>query len=141
MPTTDELINDLNGATIFSKLDLRQEYHQLMLDEESRNLTTFSNHKGLHHYTRLCFGVNSAAEIFQHKISETIQDIPNAKNMSDDVIVWGSTQQEHSTALESVLQRFREKGLTLNGPKCRCNKTSLEFYGLIFSKDRLKPDH
>ena len=79
MPITDELINDLNGATIFSKLDLRKGYHQLMRDEESRNLTTFSTHIGLHHYKRLCFGVNSAAEIFQHKISETIQDIPDAK--------------------------------------------------------------
>ena len=79
MPTTDELINDLNGATIFSKLDLRQRYHQLMFDEESRNLTTFSTHKGLRRYKRLCFGVNSAAEIFQHKISAMIHDIPNAK--------------------------------------------------------------
>ena len=60
--------------------------------------------------------------------------------MSDDVIVWGRTQQEHNTALERVLQRFREKGLTLNGPKCRYNKTRLEFYGLIFSKDGVKPD-
>ena len=42
--------------------------------------------------------------------------------------------------LESMLQHFREKGLTLNGPKCRYNKTSLEFYGLIFSKDGVKPD-
>ena len=140
MPTTDELINDLNGATIFPKLDFRQGYHQLMLDEKSGNLTTFSTHKGLRCYKRLCFCVNSAAEIFQHKISETIQDIPNAKNMSDDVIVWGRTQQEHNTALERVLQRFRDKGLTLNGPKCRYNKTRLEFYGLIFSKDGVKPD-
>ena len=79
MPTTDELINDLNGATIFPKLGFRQGYHQLMLDEEFGNLTTFSTHKGLRCYKRLCFCVNSAAEIFQHKISETIQDIPNAK--------------------------------------------------------------
>ena len=79
MPTTDELINDLNCATIFSKLDLRQGYHQLMLDEESRNLTTFSSHKGLRRYKRLCFGVDSAAEIFQHKISETIHDILNTR--------------------------------------------------------------
>ena len=111
-----------------------------MLDEESRNLTTSSTHKGLRHYRRLRFGVNSAADIFQHKISETIQDIPNAKNMSDDVIAWGRTQQEHNTASESVLQRFQEKGLALNGPKCRYNKTSLQFYGLIFSKDGVNPD-
>ena len=85
MPTTDELINDLNGATIFSRLDLRQGYHQLILDEESRNLT-FSTHRGLRRYKRLCFGVNSAAEVFQHKIGETIQDIPNAKKYVRDVM-------------------------------------------------------
>ena len=60
--------------------------------------------------------------------------------MSDDVIVWGRTQQKHNTASESVLQHFQEKGLALNGPKCHYNKTSLEFYGLIFSKDGVKPD-
>ena len=84
MPTTDELIADLNGACHFSKLDLKQGYHQLTLAEESRNLTTFTTHKGLRRYKRLCFGVNSAAEIFQNTISQTIQDISNAKNMSDD---------------------------------------------------------
>ena len=47
MPTTDELISDLNGAYHFSKLDLKQGYHQLTLAEESRHLTPFTTHKGL----------------------------------------------------------------------------------------------
>ncbi|XP_065066035.1 uncharacterized protein K02A2.6-like [Rhopilema esculentum] len=143
MPTTDELIADLNGACHFSKLDLKQGYHQLTLAEElaaERNLTTFTTHKGLRRYKRLCFGVNSAAEIFQNTISQTIQDISNAKNMSDDVIIWGKTLEEHNTALEKVLQRFEEKGITLNEGKCRFNKTRLQFYGLVFSKEGVSPD-
>ncbi|CAB3993230.1 Hypothetical predicted protein [Paramuricea clavata] len=52
-PTIDDLINDLNGATLFSKLDLNQGYHQLELAPESRYITTFSTHKGLQRYTRL----------------------------------------------------------------------------------------
>ena len=140
MPTTDELISDLNGACHFSKLDLKQGYHQLTLAEESRNLTTFTTHKGLRRYKRLCFGVNSAAEIFQNTISQTIQDISNAKNMSDDVIIWGKTLEEHNTALTKVLQRFEEKGITLNEGKCRFNKTRLQFYGLVFSKEGVSPD-
>ena len=119
---------------------LKQGYHQLTLAEESRNLTTFTTHKGLRRYKRLCFGVNSAAEIFQNTISQTIQDISNAKNMSDDVIIWGKNLEEHNTALTKVLQRFEEKGITLNEGKCRFNKTRLQFYGLVFSKEGVSPD-
>eukprot|EP00794_Sanderia_malayensis_P006446 gene6446-biopygen4771 len=140
MPTTEELITDLHGASIFSKLDLKQGYHQLTLAEESRNLTTFSTHKGLRRYKKLCFGVNSAAEIFQNAISQTIQDIENTRNMSDDVIIWGKSQEEHNKALAAVLQRFEEKGITLNKEKCRFNKTRLKFYGLVFQKEGVSPD-
>ena len=124
----------------FSKLDQKQGYHQLTLAEESRNLTTFTTHKGLRRYKRLCFGVNSVAEIFQNTISQTIQDISNAKNMSDDVIIWGQTPEDHNIALAKVLQRFEEKGITLNEGKCTFNKAHLQFYGLDFSKEGVSPD-
>ena len=52
MPTIDELIADLNGSTLFSTLDLTNAYHQLELDPESRYITTFSTHIGLHRYKR-----------------------------------------------------------------------------------------
>jgi hypothetical protein len=55
MPTIDELINDLNGAKVFSKLDLRAGYHQFELHEDSRYITTFSTHIGLYRYKRLNF--------------------------------------------------------------------------------------
>jgi hypothetical protein len=58
MPTIDELINDLNLAKVFSKLDLRAGYHQLELHEDSRYITTFSTHIGLYRYKRLNFGIS-----------------------------------------------------------------------------------
>ena len=106
MPTSDELISDLNGACHFSKLDLKQGYHQLTLAEESRNLTTFTTHKGLTRYKRLCFGVNSAAEISQSTISQTIQDISNAKNMSDDGISPFTLGKDPREAQYCVSQRI-----------------------------------
>ena len=63
-PTMDEIIVKLNGAKIFSKLDLNQGYHQIEINEESRYITTFSTHKGLFGYKRLNFGIASAAEVF-----------------------------------------------------------------------------
>jgi hypothetical protein len=63
MPTVHELIHDLNGCCVFTKLDLNQGYHQVELHPDSRYITTFSSHLGLHRYKRLNFGVNAASEI------------------------------------------------------------------------------
>ena len=64
---TDELTADLNGATAFSKLDLKSGYNQLELHPSCWYITTFSTHLGLYQYKRLGFGINSAAGILQHK--------------------------------------------------------------------------
>ena len=63
-PTIEEIIGDLNGAKVFSKLDLNQGYNQLELALESRYITTFGMHLGLMRLKRLNFGTSSAAEIF-----------------------------------------------------------------------------
>ena len=60
MPTLDDIINELNGATVFSHLDMNHGYHQLELKENSRDITTFATHVGLYRYKRLNFGTRSA---------------------------------------------------------------------------------
>ena len=75
MPTIDDLITDLNGATMFSTLDLTAGYHQLELDPESRQITTFSTHVALYRYKRLMFGINAASEIFQNTIAELLHGL------------------------------------------------------------------
>ena len=139
-PTVDDLVHNLNGATVFTKLDLRQGYHQVPLLPESRYITTFTTYKGLRRYTRLNFGTNSASEMFQNIISEQIRDIPGTINISDDVIVFGKIQAEHDKALQAVFERFSAAGLSLNKTKCEFNKNSLTFFGFIFSDKGISPD-
>ena len=139
-PTSDDLVDALNGAKIFSKLDLRSGYHQLSLASESRYITTFATHEGLRRYKRLNFGTNSASEIFQHIISEQIRDIPGSINISDDIIVFGKTRQEHDQALHAVLQQFADSGITISPEKCELHKDSLTFFGLVFSADGVSAD-
>ena len=57
IPTVDEVLHDLNGSTVFSKLDVKWAFHQVELSETSRPITTFAIHKGLFRYKRLMFGV------------------------------------------------------------------------------------
>ena len=139
-PTMNELIAELNGSRVFSKIDLRSGYHQLVLHPDSRYITTFVTHLGLYRYKRLSFGINSAAEIFQHTIQTVLQDIENVRNISDDIIIYGPTQEVHDLALEKTLKRLHESGLTINRQKCEFNKSKIEFFGYIFSADGVSPD-
>lgn len=83
------MILDLNGAKVFSKLDLNAGYHQLELHPESRNITTFSTHVGLRRYKRLSFGILSADEVFQNTLSTALEGLRGVRNISDDIIVFG----------------------------------------------------
>ena len=140
VPTIDDLIADLNGATHFSSLDLSSGYHQLKLSPESRYVTTFSTQVGLIRYKRLPFGVNAASEIFQEAIRELLTGLPGCKNISDDIIVFRKSQDEHDKNLRGVLQRFQENNLRLNKEKCQFSQTEIRFYGHIFGSGGVRPD-
>ena len=110
MPTLDELMTDLNGATVFSTLDLTSGYHQLELDPESRHITTFTTHVGLRRYRRFMFGINAASAIFQNSIALILNGLPGCKNISDDIIVNGRDIREH----DENLNRLQEHNARLN---------------------------
>jgi len=58
--TVEELLRDLSGSTVFTKVDLIWGFHQILLSEDSRHITTFVTHRGLYRYKRLIFGVTAA---------------------------------------------------------------------------------
>ena len=139
IPTVDDKSFALNGAKFFSKLDLSQAYHQLELDEDSLYITTFSTHIGLFRYKRLNYGTNAAAKIFQYTLQTQLQGLSGVKNIADDIIVYGSTRNEHDENLDKCLKRLSDKGLRLNANKCQFLSDTLEFFGQIFSKDGCQP--
>ncbi|KAK9752634.1 Reverse transcriptase (RNA-dependent DNA polymerase) [Popillia japonica] len=151
-PTIDDIIVTLNGSKFFSKLDL-DGYHQLVLDKQSRGITSFSTHVGTYRYKKLNFGINAAAEIFQDTVRQVLVGIAGVINVSDDILVFGKSQEEHDVALESVLERLKQSGLTLNERKsvlerlkqsgltlnerkCAFKKTSIHFLGFIGGGDK-----
>lgn len=140
MPTIDDVIFELHGAKYFSKIDLKNAYHQLELDSDSRAITTFATHIGLFRYKRLMFGVNTAAEIFQKTLSQVLQGLKGVFNISDDTLVFGKTRREHDNNLKAVLEQLRTAGLTVNLEKCLIGQTNVRFYGLVFGADGVSPD-
>ena len=84
---------------------------------------------GLKQHKRLIFGLSSASEIFQYVIQEVLQGIPGARNISDDIILFGKTQEIHDQQLEITTSRLAERGLTLNREKCVFSVPELVFFG------------
>jgi len=146
MPTVEQLRYDLNGAQLFSHLDLRDAFSQLQLDEDSKKLTTFATPWGLKRLTRLVQGATPSSAIFHETLRRDLQGLPNVLNIADNVIVWGcgsnrtEAQLSHLNALRQVFELFRRKGLTINKPKCIFEADSISFFGYIFSKDGVSPD-
>lgn len=139
IPTTEELLQDMNKSKIFSKFDLKWGYHQLELHPDSRNLTTFVTHVGLYRYKRLMFGISAASEIFQNEVRKVIQGVPGVANKSDDIIVYTETVDEHYESVRKLLERLRNAGLTVNWQKCELFKSELVFDGHKLSDKGVNP--
>ena len=139
IPTVDEVLHNLNQSTVFSKLDLKWGYHQLELYPDSRSITTFTTHCGLYRYKRLMFGINSSPEVYQHVVQQTLQGCEGVANISDNIIVHGRSTEEHNKRLQQVLERLKEKNLTLNAEKCKFHMTQLVFVGLVLTDKGIGP--
>ena len=89
IPTIEEILHDLNGSTVFSKLDLKWGFHQVELETESRRITTFITHRGLFQYKRLMFGITSAPDKYQKIVKDVLIGCKGVANIADDLIIHG----------------------------------------------------
>ena len=135
IPTIEDVLLDLNGSTVYSKLDIKEAFHQLKLDEPSREITTFICHRGLFRYTSLFYGVSSAPEKYQKVMSDILRGLNGVANICDDLVVHGKDLAEHDKNLFALLDRLKEKGLTLNANKCQFRISKLSFFGHNLGKD------
>ena len=140
MPTIEEIRHESNGAKHFSKIDLKNAYHQLELSPESRSITTFATYIGLRRNTRLNFGTCSATEVFHEKLIMKIADIRNCINIYDDILVYGKSHTGHDRALKMLLDRLKKLGITANIDKCIFNKHIIDFYAMRFSQHGMGAD-
>ena len=138
-PRMEDFEYHLHDCTIFSKLDLRQGYHQLTLDPETRKIATFSTPWGNYRPRRLVFGAKSSQDVFDESIFRIFGDIPHCLNQRDDILLGGKDKEEHREALKAVLQRAKDCGITFNKEKCQFEWEEIEFFGHTFTKDGLKP--
>ena len=135
LPDTEETLHKLRGSVMFSSLDMKAAFNQLMLHEESRNLTAFMTYDGLRRYTRCCFGLSSIPAAFQKVMEHILDGLHGVQVYLDDIIVFGRSREQHDRCLRQVMQRLEAHQVTLNKDKCTFRVPSLDFLGFKVSKD------
>ena len=135
----DELFASLAGGRYFSKLDLSNAYLQIELEEELKKLVTINTPKGLFQYNRLPFGISSAPAIFQRCMETLLQGCDGTSVYIDDILVSGSTVEEHLQNLDRVLAILSTAGIKLNRDKCAFLLPQVEYLGHVIDGQGLHP--
>ena len=139
IPRIEDLFLSLSGGQMYTKLDMSHAYQQVVLDEESRKYTTINTHRGLFQYVRLPFGISSAPAIFQRNMENLLQGLPGVCVYLDDIILTGSTPQEHTSRLHEVLRRLSEANLRLRRSKCVFMQSQVIYLGHKITSEGLFP--
>ena len=86
------------------------------------------------------FGIHSTQEVFQKTIDMAFEGINGCKSIIDDMLVWGSSKEEHDRNLRKVLDRTREVGIKWNAEKCVFGATEVSYFGHVLSDKGVRPD-
>ena len=140
MPEVDETLAQLAGARVFSKLDANSGFWQIPLAEESRLLTTFVTPLGRFCFNELPFGISSAPELFQKRMSKVLAGLEGVVCQIDDVLVFGKDQAEHDKRLVAVMERIEKVGITLNSEKCEFSRDHVKFLGHQIDAEGIRAD-
>ena len=139
LPSLEDIAPHLQGSTVFSKLDAASGFWQVPLASSSQLLTTFITPFGRYAFTRLPFGICSASEIFQRKMSDILSNLEGVEVIIDDVLVHG-TEETHDKRLHAAQQAMKKAGIRLNDKKCELRKSSLTYFGHLITAEGIQPD-
>jgi hypothetical protein len=139
LPRNDDLFDQLRGACVFSKADLRSGYHQLKIHECDIPKTAFVSRYGLYEYTVMSFGLTNAPAYFMYLMNKVFMEYLDKFVMLfiDDILVYSRSEEEH---LRLALQKLRENRLYAKLSKCEFWMKQVAFLGHVFSKGGISVD-
>ena len=120
LPKIEDLFDQLNGARVFSKIDLRTGYHQLKVRESDIPKTAFTTRYGLFDYTVMSFGLTNSLAYFMNLMNKIFVKYLDkfVVVFIDDILIYSKTEEEHTEHLRLVLETLREHQLYAKFSKC-----------------------
>ena len=112
----------------------------VQLEEQSQLLTIFRTPFGRYCYQRLPFGLCVSQDVFQQRMDEILESLEGCVGIAEDICIFGATQEEHDQRLIALMDVATSAGLVFNSTKCSINKSSISFFGNVYSAAGIGPD-
>jgi hypothetical protein len=120
LPRIEDLFDQMRGAKVFSKIDIRSGYHQMKIRPSNISKTTFTTRYGLYEYTAMSFGLTNAPAYFMYLMNKIFMEYLDKFVIVfiDDILIYSKNEEEHEEHLRLVLQKLREHELYAKFSKC-----------------------
>lgn len=142
LPLIEDQLDKLQGARIFSTLDLKNGFFHVAMDEESIKYTSFITPEAQYEFMKTPFGLCIAPPIFQRFINYVFKDIMRMGYLliyMDDLVIISSTVEENIERLKIVLRTSANHGLKINWKKCQFLKKEIDYLGYRIKHNELSP--
>ncbi|KAI0519672.1 hypothetical protein KFK09_007126 [Dendrobium nobile] len=142
LPRIDDLFDQLEGASVFSKIDLRSGYYQLKVREEDIAKTTFNTRYGHFEFTVMPFGLTNAPVVFMDLMNRIFKESLDLFVIVfiDDILVYSVDERMHANHLRSVLYTLKDNDLYAKFSKCEFWLKSVNFLGHVIGNGEISVD-
>ena len=136
LPKIEDLFDQLNGAKVFSKIDLRSGYYQLKIRPQDIPKTTFVTRYGLYECMVMSFGLTNAPAYFMYLMNKVFMEYLDkfVVVFIDDILVFSKSEEEHEQHLRMVLDKLREHQLYAKFSKCEFWLREVGFLGHVLTE-------
>ena len=142
IPRIDDIFDQLQGSSFFSKIDLRSGYHQLRVRQEDVRKTSFRTRFGHYKFLVMSFGLTNAPTSFMDLMNKVFREYLDSFVIVfiDDILIYSKTREDHEQHLKMTLQVLREHQLYAKFIKCKFWLRSVTFLGHVVTDQVVEVD-